>query len=125
MNDKRRFSRIASSLEVDLHLEGGAELAGRLHDLSVRGLSLRVDGEVAVPTRCRVVMHLAGREHGITLEVFGVVARCSEGYIGVQFDQISYEAFDQLRGLVLSSADQPEVIDEEIDHHFGALPPSD
>jgi len=119
MEEKRLFTRVSSSLEVDLVFNDGHQLSGRLRNLSMRGLFLASDATPRIGSVCDVRVYLAGREHHILVEVKGQVARCAEGGVGVRFVTLSYDAFDQLREIVASAAFDRSVIDEEIARHLG------
>ncbi len=119
MEDKRLFTRVPSSLEVDLVLANGDELCGRLRNLSMRGLLLASDATPPVGLPCNVTVYLAGREHRILIEVKGQIARCENGGIGVRFVAFSHDAFDNLRDVLLFAALDPDVIEDEITRYLG------
>ena len=118
MNEKRLFTRIASSLEVDLRLPNGDALVGRLKNLSIRGLYIEAKVFPPAGTRCSVVLYPAGREHGFVIEIEGLITRFEDGGMGVRFNEFCYSAFDRLRAMIVASADDADKIDQEIDEHM-------
>ncbi len=120
MHEKRRFTRIDSSLGVDIVLEDGTEVTGCLRDLSMRGVYVETDVEPAPGVQCYLTVYLAGREREIVLEIEGTVVHCEpHGQIGVRFDELSFEDFDRLRDVVMSGSNDPERIEAEIDQELG------
>ncbi len=117
--NKRDFTRVPSGLDVDILMEDGCELAGRVQNVSMRGIFVPTERAFEEGVKCRVMLHLGGRGHGITLEARGEVARSSENGLGVRFDEIAYNAFQHLRKLVRYNADDPGVIEEELNSHLG------
>ncbi len=117
--NKRDFTRVPSGLDVDILMEDGSELAGHIQNISMRGIFVPTEHTFEEGVKCRVMLHLGGRGHGITLEARGEVARSGEKGLGVRFDEIAYNAFQHLRKLVRFNADDPGVIEEELDSHLG------
>ena len=118
-SNRRDFTRVPSGLDVDVHFEDGGEFAGRIEDVSLKGIFIPTEKPFAEGTRCRIVLHLGGRGHGIALEAHGEVARCTDDGIGLSFDEISLDAFEHLRNLVRFNAGDPDAIEDELDGHTG------
>ena len=118
-SNKRDFTRVPSGLDVDIRFDDGTELTEHIDDVSVRGLFVQSETRFPVGTKCRLVLHLGGRGHGIALEASGQVARCTEEGMGMRFDEISYDAFEHLRNLVRFNSGDPEAIEDELDDHLG------
>jgi len=121
-SNQREFTRVPSGMEVDLIFIDGTEIAGLLDNISMRGLFVPTDHTMPEGSACQARIFLGGRDHGITLEVKGQVTRCTDGGIGIRFDEISYEAFQHLQKIVLFSSGNSEVIENELGSHLGLSP---
>lgn len=121
-SNQREFTRVPSGMEVDLRFYDGSEVVGLLDNISMRGLFLPSDHEVAVGSACDVTIYLGGRDSGLSLDVKGEVARCADGGIGIRFDEISYEAFQHLQKIVRFSSGDSEMIEDELGSHLGLGP---
>lgn len=117
--NKREFTRIPISLEADVTLETGETISGVVHDLSMRGIFLPAPRRIPTGTECCANLYLGGRESGLRIEAIGVVARSGDEGLGVQFNEIAYEAFEHLRHLVQDHADDPRAVDDELSQTFG------
>ena len=101
--DQRRFARVLSRLSVDLRTASGVEIAGELDNLSLRGIFLRTDAEIAPGTPCTVTLHLGGRGSGLALEAQGQIAHTAPEGVGIRFDEVAYEAFEHVRNLAVNA----------------------
>ena len=121
-SNQREFTRVPSGMEVDLLFYDGTEIAGLLDNISMRGLFLPTEHRVPEGSACEVTIYLGGRVSGLSLDVKGEVARCTDDGLGVRFDEISYGAFQHLQKLVLFSSGDSETIEEELGSHLGLGP---
>lgn len=101
--DQRRFARVLSRLSVDLRTVDGIEVVGELDNLSMRGIFLRTDAQIAPGTACAVTLHLGGRGSGLALEAHGEIAHAAPDGVGIRFDEVAYEAFEHVRNLAVNA----------------------
>jgi hypothetical protein len=86
--NQREFTRVPSGMEVDLKFYEGTEIAGLLDNISMRGLFLPSDHTMPEGSACDITIFLGGRGQGLALKMKGQVTRCTDGGIGIRFDEI-------------------------------------
>lgn len=121
--DRRAYTRVAAHLEADLETEEGLELRGVLQNLSVRGFFLRTNEFAPVGSTCRIQIFPLGRGHG-ALVATGRIAREGEEGLGVEFDHLPYDTFEIVRRIVLSAAERPDRVEDELLDRLG-IPPGE
>jgi hypothetical protein len=115
--ERRRASRIPTGIEAKLTGQDGAPLTARLENLSVVGLRATVAGTLAPGTPCSVEL----RANGVSIEARGRVLRSQGEVLAVRFDELPYESYERLRTFLLSHADDPAVIADELSDRLGFL----
>lgn len=115
----REFTRVPSSLDVDLKTVDGLEITGRIQNLSLAGLFIETDSAPPVGVECSVVLHLGGRGSGVAVRACGRITRADERGAGMRFEEVNYDAMDHLRQLLLYNAVDPDAVDAEIAAHLG------
>ena len=118
-DNRRAFTRIEIGLPVDLQMEGGRVLHCLTRDLSYRGVFLITNESFAPGTPADLTVWLGRRGSGLGLRIFGTVTRQTPSGVGVQIEEIAYEAFEHLRQLVAYNAPDPSVVDQEINRDLG------
>ena len=121
--ERRLFTRVAARLEADLETDEGLELRGTLVNLSVRGFFLRTQEFAPVGSHCRIQLYPLGRTEG-ALVATGRIAREGTEGLGVEFDNLPYETFEMVRGIVLGAAERPERVEDELLDRLG-IPPGE
>jgi hypothetical protein len=121
-SNQREFTRVPSGMEVDLKFDDGTEIAGLLDNISMRGLFVPSDHTMPEGSVCDVTIFLGGRGHGLALKMKGQVTRCTDGGIGIRFDEIPYDTFQHLQKIVLFSSGNSGVIESELESHLGLGP---
>jgi hypothetical protein len=117
-SEKREFTRVPISFQVDV-LVGGRRLTGCVvRDLSMKGM-LVVTGERFPPgTPCEAVINLV--EGAVEIRTSGVVAATHPLGFGMEFSTIDgLESYIHLRNLVLFNAPDVERVEEELQSHSG------
>ena len=112
----RSFTRSYVGNRVDVVTPGGSKATGELEDLSMSGLkmktgsTLREKGEYSLT----ILLQASPRKY-IPVRMKGYVARSARGTAAFEFTEIDAECLDHLQNLVLYNADNPEVVEEEIE----------
>ena len=117
--EKRRFSRIAFTYDVDIEIEGKRFRTDRILNLSVGGCLLPLEEVFEKGTECRFSLSLAGISTDINIEVFGHIQRCEEGLVAVRFARIDPDSLFHLQNIIRYNAPDADVIEEEITRHPG------
>lgn len=115
--ERRRLTRVATSIAATLHLDGEAPLEIALVDLSVIGLRARSPRPVAVGSSCRVVLRTDAHE----LAAGGRVVRSRGGELAIGFDQLAFEDYERLRTFLLTHAADPGALRDELEDRLGHL----
>jgi hypothetical protein len=115
--ERRRMTRVATTIEATLHVAGEAPLALELEDLSVIGLRARSGRQVPVGCACRVVLKTGARE----LAAGGRVVRSRGTELAVGFDQLAFEDYELLRAFLLERAADPGALAAELEDRLGYL----
>ena len=115
--ERRRASRIRTGIEARLSGPDGATLAAQLENLSVVGLRATVGRTLAPGTRCSVELSA----NGVSIEARGRVLRSQDHVLALRFEELPYESYERLRSFLLSHADDPAVIADELSDRLGFL----
>ena len=115
--EKRRASRVVTTIDAQLTCPDGAPLAAQLENLSVVGLRARVERPLAPGTRCSVEL----RANGVSIEARGRVLRSEDEVLALRFEELPYESYERLRSFLLAHADDPAVIADELSDRLGFL----
>lgn len=116
MNENRRFPRVSLPYPVRVLCEEAVIEVERGLDVSGGGLALPCHVEIPVGTRC-VVGIVLGED--TTIEAQGVVARSENFELGIELTGIGLEAHDLLRALIRFRAQDPTLVDDEVDRRLG------
>lgn len=115
--ERRRTTRITTSIAARLIAENGKPAALQLVNLSVVGLF----GEALVTwetgTRCRVELDSSG----VLIEARATVVRSGKRELALRFENLPYESYVHLRAFLLANAEDPAVIANELSERLGFL----
>ncbi|HAH06739.1 MAG TPA: hypothetical protein DCM05_09485 [Elusimicrobia bacterium] len=123
--EKRKFTRVSARLLADTELDSeGPGVFGRVRDISLQGAFIEGITSLAEGDSCRVVLIVGEAHEEARIRTTSVVARVEDSGVGVRFEQIDVEGLPHLVRLVLSKADMPGKIAQELDAVLG-LPPQE
>ena len=115
--DQREFTRVGCGVSVSIQTSDGVAFSGPARDVSVRGAF--VVGECPIPlgSECSVEISLVG---GPSVSAAGRIARVEDDKgFAIELIEVSLEAYDHLRKLVLYNAEDPERVESEFSSHLG------
>lgn len=115
--ERRRLTRVATSIAATLELEGAPPVELTLEDLSVIGLRARASRELDVGSPCRVQLRTGAR----TLTASGRIVRARGGELAIGFDQLAFEDYELLRTFLLEHAADPRALGDELEDRLGYL----
>lgn len=117
--DRREFLRIEVRLPADLLIPDGQRIEAFTQDVSYRGTFLETERRLPLGTPVDLTLWLGGRGHGLGLRTKAVVARQTEGGLGLRIDEITLDTFEHLRSLILFNAQDPDRASREIQRDLG------
>jgi hypothetical protein len=115
--ERRRLTRISTTIEAELALAGRPPLRARVVNLS--GVGLRANAPEPLPLGARVSVVLS--TGGDRVELGAKVVRCEGGVLALGFERVPYESYERLRTFLLRHAGDPAVIAEELADRLGFL----
>jgi len=116
-DEKRKFSRIVFDVEAKLTIGEVDYALERITNLSVGGCLLAVNDGFAKGQECTVTILLSRMEPGVL--VYGKIVRVAEGEVSIQFTSVTPENLQHLQNIIRYNADDPELIDEELNVRTG------
>jgi len=108
---------VATTISAQVRGTDGAVVPVEVQNLSVVGLFAKSERALPLGMRCRVELH-SGRE---TIEAQGTVVRSLGASLALRFEILPFESYERLRAFLLSRADDPAVIVEELTERLGHL----
>lgn len=115
--ERRRTTRIKTAIEAGLRGADGAVVPAQIENLSVVGLLATVPHSLALGSRYRVEL----RTGNDAIEAHGTVVRSLGRSLALRFEFLPFESYERLRAFLLSHADDPAVIVEELNDRIGHL----
>lgn len=122
MNERREFTRIARSFDVDVVAEQRIE--GTAHDVSMKGLFVVADTKQDVGTIVRCTLYIDGRGGTVRVTTRGTVVRSGSDGMAIEFHVLEgLDSDEHLRRLLLQNAgDQLARMERELANHVGLKP---
>lgn len=120
--NQRTYTRIDVSLPVTVTPEGGAPFEATVADISAGGLRIEYRGQV--PRGTQVTCSFVGDTRTL-IEVRGVVCSSDTECFGVRVTGYDTVSYTYLKGLLLSIADDPHALEDEIQRNLDELPAAD
>lgn len=115
--EKRRFSRVIFNVRAQLTVDQAVYTVERIGNLSIGGCQLQLNDRLLPGTACKFTVFLPRMGPGI--EVFGEVVRSAEGEAGIKFTRIDPDNLSHLQNIIRYNAEDPDLIEEEIQSHPG------
>lgn len=115
--EKRRFSRIFFNVRARLSMDNKVYQVDRIVNLSVGGCLLEIPDELPLGGECMFTLLLPRMAPGV--DVFGEIVRTGGGEVSVKFVRITPENLVHLQNILRYNAEDPDVIEEEINSHPG------
>lgn len=119
--EHREFTRVPIKVWVEVRAGDCVIKTHETHDLSMRGISLKQQGNpLDVDTPCDVSVFLEGVEPRIHVDMKGRVGRSTDQELAIEFKEIDLESYEHLTNLVRYNSHQDaEAVDKELGEHTG------
>lgn len=117
--DHREFYRVDIQMQAKIQAKGAEIVFKGMHDVSMKGLSVKGKADWSIGTECEIHMILEGQNPPVNIEVKGRVQRITEEGIALLFTEVSLEAYEHLHNLVLLNTNDPEKAEREFNNHLG------
>ena len=113
-DERRHFTRARVAIPVTLTpILGGAPTEHTLVDVSLRGISLSPARQLAQGDWCRLSLRLGGGE--VIVRLTGEVVRAGGEDLALAVCASDGDSFGHLRSLICYNADDPEMVDVELE----------
>lgn len=116
-DEKRRFSRLAFDAKAQLTIGESVYEVSKIVNLSVGGCLLEMKGTFVVGRECTFTLFLPHMAPGV--DVQGEIVRAGNGEVSLKFTGIRPEDLFHLQNIIRYNADDPDIIEKEIDAHPG------
>ncbi|MFP7755353.1 PilZ domain-containing protein [Thermodesulfobacteriota bacterium B35] len=110
MIERRGATRVRFESQVRLRA-GKEEVEATVdaRDISLKGMYVQTEQQLAVGTVCRVGISLTGSSSRVNFSVDGEICRCDGRGMGIAFDRLSEDSYVHIKNLVrLHAMDDPE-----------------
>lgn len=119
MSENRRcFTRVHTHVHAELSA-GPVSCSGEIEDLSLSGVSLRCDAQLAPDSQCEVTLILTGADPAPRIVLMGRVRRTSGGVVVITFEETDSDSYAHLRSLILANSENADSIEDEFDASVG------
>ena len=119
--ERREFSRVSTRLTAVVSGPDGEEISrASVIDVSLGGVLIESDLELAKGTRVSVSIILGDEAEGVAIRAAGTVARTTARGLAIEFHELrDAESYGHLRNVVLYNSTVIEPLEEEIKRHTG------
>lgn len=115
--ERRRFSRIFFNVRARLEAGDRVYATDRIMNLGIGGCLLDIPDVLPLGMTGRLTIFLPRMAPGV--EVFAEIIRSGNGEAGLKFVRITPENLVHLQNIIRYNADDPALIEEEINSHPG------
>ena len=117
-SEKREFTRVPITFEVELTVDGRPLAGGRIRDLSLKGMLVLTEERFPLGALCEARLALVEGE--VEIRMSGKVAALHPEGFGMEFTTIDgLESYIHLRNLVLFNAPDAGKVEAEFQAHAG------
>jgi len=106
-HDKRRFARVAFERRVRLFANERASQQCSAKNLSLGGMYLEGQGNLAVGQNCRIELHQTGQRSSLIYKICGKVVHAEKDGLGIEFVCMEEHSLMYVQTMVLYAADDP------------------
>ena len=111
-SNQRNFTRMAFSTRAEVDF-GGELVCGEVHDISMNGLYMKSDADVAVGDACEVRIFLGDADPLVMHALSNVVRRDAHGF-ALAFNGFYCDSASNLKHVILLNADDRRQAEEEL-----------
>lgn len=122
VEEKRKVTRVEFHIKGKVK-SGNINLVGQVHDLSLKGLFLKVEKPLKsslLGEKVDVLIELMDHSSNIEIQAEGSIVRIEDNGIGIKLEHIDLDSFTHLKNIISYNAgDHDRIMDEFIDtmHH--------
>ncbi len=111
---KRKLSRVDFKIDSTIRANE-KEFQGELRNISLNGLFIKLDRELKPGIEVEVSVALSSVNTDMTVVLKGIVVRCEEEGVAIQFKDIELDSFILLRNIVIYNSGDSDLIDREFE----------
>lgn len=109
--DKRQKVRVDFQVKIEVNFKAlKIKLKGDSKNISLNGVFIETDEDIALNTPCQLSVFLAGTTEPMALTMDGRVARKAPNGLGVAFESMELESFTQLKQILRYNTGDPNLI---------------
>src|SRR5262245_58320101 len=114
--ERRDFSRASPRMHVRLDVAGQPPIAGEVENVSIQGLLVSCDADLAPGTACGLTIALSGPDEGAAIRGQAIVVRATPDGLALEITRVEgADSARHLKNLVMYNADDPARVEREID----------
>lgn len=117
--NRREFSRVMTTVQVDLWASDRHVLSQRTRDISLKGLYVYCRQGWPAGTRCELVLRLGDGPCSLPVQAQARVKRSDKQGMAIEIVRLTSEGYTHLKQLLLYNAENPDQVQEEFDSHVG------
>ncbi len=118
----RAFTRVPVHITTEILTADGREARGPTHDVSISGLSVKVDLNLELGTPCDLRILLAAGAVPVEIEARGSVSRNEGGVLAFHLTTVDADAFEHLQKLILYNSRDARGVEQELQEHADQTP---
>ena len=118
--EQRKYSRNSVSLSVQVRLETGVLVEGRVCNVSLNGLFLETERSLPLGSRVKVRMTVGSEAEKADISCDGVVSRLDDRGVAIELGKIGEESMLRLCSLIRSTAEDVVCAEKELERWLGA-----
>ena len=118
-NERREFSRVRYEVEATLEL-GGELFGSEIVDLSLRGALVNTAASPRKGQQVALRFRLPQDGVPVSVRCTGTVVRADTRGLGVQFDEVDLESFQELLEVVKANSVDPDEVEGEFSRWLAA-----
>ena len=122
-NDTGRvFTRVRVHLGAEVISEDGQVARGSIRDISMSGLSIETQDQLAPDMPCAIRLQLETGSRPIEVEARGTVIRSGDGMLALRMSTVDADGFEHLQKLVLYNSKSAQTVEDELATHADKHP---
>jgi len=110
-HEKRKKQRVDFKTKITLKTnQSELNIEGSSKDLSLRGIFIHTDIDIAVNTKCDILIYLTGMTEEFTLRMQGIIIRKEDTGVAVEFISMDLDSYTHLKNILRYNTANPDDI---------------